>query len=63
MIVLWTYLFFIVEYTMKFPKLSKRKQNDTKNRVVSMVHGMLTLCLSIYSLFLSGEGDMEYTIL
>lgn len=54
LLVLWTYLFFIVEYTFKFPKISKQKSNDTKNRVVSIVHGLLTLCLSTYSLFLSG---------
>ncbi len=57
--VLWTYLFFIIQYTVRLPKLDKHNRNDTKNRLVSIVHGLLTFYMSAYCLFVADNVYKE----
>lgn len=49
----WTYFFFMVEWLVHFPSLDLKKSNDTKNRIVSMVHGLTTFALSFKAVFLN----------
>jgi hypothetical protein len=61
MIVIWTMLFLLVNTLVTLPKMRVKQANDTRNRIVSIVHGLLTLLMSVYIIFLSGETfDVEY---
>lgn len=44
--VCWAILCILVEKSVKLPKLEKRLQHDVKNRIVSLVHGILTFIMS-----------------
>lgn len=51
-VVAWSILFAFVNYNLELPaKLGKRKIDDLKNRVVSVVHGLFALCVSGYHLY------------
>jgi len=48
----WTVLFLFVNYNLELPsKLGKRKIDDLKNRVVSIVHGLFALVVSGYHIY------------
>jgi len=36
----WSILFFAINWTLTFPKLTKRENDDIKNRIVSALHGL-----------------------
>lgn len=42
----WTILCILVEKFVKLPDMQKRLQHDVKNRIVSLVHGILTFILA-----------------
>jgi len=48
----WTVLFLFVNFNLELdPKLGKKKINDTKNRAVSIVHGLFALFISAYHIY------------
>jgi len=48
----WTILFIFVNFNLELPeKLGKKKADDLKNRVVSIVHGLFALVVSGYHIF------------
>lgn len=49
----WTLFFLAVNRLVKLPNMTAKQANDTKNRIVSIVHGLLTLLMSIYVFYFS----------
>lgn len=47
----WTLLYAIINYAFKFKGLSEKNSNDVKNRMVSIVHGVITFWVSAYFFF------------
>lgn len=48
----WTVFFLFVNYNLELPsKLGKRRIDDLKNRVVSIVHGLFALVVSGYHIY------------
>jgi len=48
----WTVLFLFVNYNLELPsKVGKKKVDDIKNRVVSIVHGLFSLIVSGYHIY------------
>jgi len=48
----WTILFLFVNFNLELPsKLGKKKNDDIKNRVVSIVHGLFALFVSGYHIY------------
>lgn len=43
----WTVFFVLVNNLVKLPNMAVKQSNDTKNRIVSIVHGLLTFVMSI----------------
>ncbi|KAL4440769.1 hypothetical protein ABPG74_013750 [Tetrahymena malaccensis] len=56
-VVFWFTLFYIVNETIKFKNLDKRKSDDTKNRIISIIHG---LGCFIYSLRWIMRDDPQF---
>jgi hypothetical protein len=55
-------LFLLVNSLVILPKMRLKQANDTKNRIVSIVHGLVTLFKSVNIISISGETfDVEYT--
>jgi hypothetical protein len=51
-ILAWAVLFLFVHYNIELPaKMGKKKANDLKNRVVSIIHGLFALAVSGYHLY------------
>jgi hypothetical protein len=46
----WCGVFMIVEKKVKFKRISKRNADDIKNRLVSIVHGIVSFWASFYIL-------------
>jgi hypothetical protein len=55
LIAAWTILFLLINSLVKLPNMKLKQANDTKNRIVSIMHGLLTLFMSVYIILLSGE--------
>jgi hypothetical protein len=56
----WTVFFVLVNNLVKLPNMAVKQSNDTKNRIVSIVHGLLTFVMSIEVILLSGKPfDVE----
>lgn len=50
--VAWTVLFLFVHFNLELPsKIGKRKIDDVKNRVISIVHGLFALFVSGYHIY------------
>lgn len=55
----WTTLFLFVNFNIDLPsKLGKKKIDDTKNRIVSIVHGLFALLVSGYHIY---RDNPQYT--
>jgi len=51
-VIAWAVLFTFVNYNLELPdKISKKKSDDLKNRVVSIVHGLFALFVSGFHFF------------
>ena len=48
MLSFWAILYTIINHGLTFKQLSKKKSNDTKNRIVSITHGLITFIWSCY---------------
>lgn len=58
----WVFLFFFVNKAIKFPQLdTEYKANDTKNRLISIVHGLLLLVLSAYEAYREDYSESKNT--
>jgi len=58
-LIAWTILFLFVNYNLDLPsKLGKKKIDDVKNRVVSIVHGLFALFVSGYHIY---RDNPQYT--
>jgi hypothetical protein len=49
-VVFWTTLNWIVVSNFSFKRLTQIESNDTKNRIVSIIHGFLTFLVTFYHL-------------
>jgi uncharacterized BrkB/YihY/UPF0761 family membrane protein len=47
---IWFVLFFFVNFRISLNKISKRKEDDIKNRLISMIHGVLAFWLAFITL-------------
>jgi hypothetical protein len=52
---LWTLLFLFVNYTVKLSHLGAEKENDTKNRIISIIHGILAFWLCSIALLIQPD--------
>ena len=49
---LWTILFMFVNFAIRLTHISEAKVNDTKNRIISIIHGALIFWLCSIALFI-----------
>ena len=47
-LIVWTGIFLFVEKKFHFKSLTKKVSDDTKNRIVSIVHGVFTFWMATY---------------
>lgn len=47
-LIFWSVLYTIVNYACNFKSLSVKNANDVKNRIVSIVHGIVSFWLATY---------------
>lgn len=52
---LWTLVFLFVNYTVKLSYLGVQKENDTKNRTISIIHGILAFWLCSIALLIQPD--------
>ena len=52
----WSAICVFIEGTISFKALTPKLDHDVKNRFVSIIHGLLTMCLAGYSLFVDRTG-------
>ncbi len=52
---LWALLFLFVNYTVKLSHLGIQKENDTKNRIISIIHGILAFWLCSIALVIQPD--------
>ena len=58
----WAIVFLLVNQ-VQLPNMAVKQLNDTKNRIVSIIHGLLTFIMSTWIIFFAGEpSDVEYPI-
>lgn len=55
-VLVWSAICVLVESTISFKSLTPKQDHDVKNRIVSILHGTLTLILAGYSLFVDKTG-------
>ena len=53
-LLVWCGLFMIVETKVKFKRIPKKSADDIKNRLVSIIHGMVSFWASFYILLCIG---------
>ena len=46
LLAVWCFLYWIVDYVVRFKRLSEKESNDVKNRIVSIVHGSVSFGLA-----------------
>lgn len=49
--VAWVSLYALAEKKLELKRLNRKKSLDTKNRIVAMIHGLITFFLGAYSFF------------
>ena len=47
----WSVLFLVINHTVYFTKLTKKENNDIKNRIISTIHGLYTFLLIGYHIY------------
>lgn len=52
---LWTLVYLFVNYTIKLSHLGVQRENDTKNRIISIIHGILAFWLCSIALLIQPD--------
>lgn len=50
----WFALYFLVNITFNPKSMSKKNLIDTKNRIISIIHGLTAFCLGFYDVLTYG---------
>lgn len=49
-LLIWAFIFIVIEKKVNFKSISKPLSNDIKNRLVSIIHGLMAFWGSVYLL-------------
>jgi len=52
-VILWTLLYLVIHFFVKVKSKSKKDENDTKNRIVSIIHGVFCIYVGLTDTFVN----------